>query len=104
MVERLTHLTRTFRRLGIRLEEYVSLKVIAMLQNTGTKANEVSQIQERYIKVLRTFLEMTVPSQPNRLTELLRCLPEVQAAASLLLESKMFYVPFLLNNDLISRL
>jgi len=45
--------------------------------STGTKANEVSQIQERYIKVLRTFLEMTVPSQPNRLTELLRCLPEV---------------------------
>jgi len=35
MVERLTYLTRSFRRLGIRLEEYVTLKVIAMLQNTG---------------------------------------------------------------------
>lgn len=35
MVERLTHLTRTFRRLGIKIEEYVVLKVISMLQNTG---------------------------------------------------------------------
>jgi len=36
MVERLTHLTRAFRRLHIRIEEYVTLKVISMLQNTGT--------------------------------------------------------------------
>ncbi|ODN02805.1 Hormone receptor 4 [Orchesella cincta] len=103
MVERLTHLTRTFRRLGIRTEEYVTLKVISMLQNTGTKSNEVGQIQDRYIRVLRTFLEVNSPGQPNRLSDLLRCLPEVQAAASLLLESKMFYVPFLLNSALLQR-
>jgi nuclear receptor subfamily 6 group A len=103
MVERLTFLTRSFRRLGIRIEEYVTLKVIAMLQNTGTKSPEVGVIQERYVKYLRTFLEVTCPSHPNRLTDLLRTLPEVQAAASLLLESKMFYVPFLLNSALIQR-
>jgi len=39
MVERLTHLTRSFRRIGIRIEEYVTLKVIAMLQNTGECVN-----------------------------------------------------------------
>jgi len=51
---------------------------------------------------LRTFAEYNYPQQPNRVEELLVKLPEVQEAAGLLLESKMFYVPFLLNSTITS--
>ena len=67
---------------------------------------------------LRTFAEYNYPQQPNRVEELLVKLPEVrlsppspsllvsslqvQEAAGLLLESKMFYVPFLLNSTIVS--
>lgn len=95
---------------------------------------ELEGIQERYIQVLRSYLQHTAPNNPGRLGELLAHIPEVslhnsqsflhilsiqfdkrvitnvisihffffvaqiQAAASLLLESKMFYVPFVLNS------
>jgi len=51
---------------------------------------------------LRTFTEYNFPQEPNRVEELLVKLPEVQEAAGLLLESKMFYVPFLLNSTISS--
>jgi nuclear receptor subfamily 6 group A len=51
---------------------------------------------------LRTFTEYNYPQQPNRVEELLVKLPEVQEASGLLLESKMFYVPFLLNSTITS--
>uniref|UniRef100_A0A182YPQ7 NR LBD domain-containing protein n=1 Tax=Anopheles stephensi TaxID=30069 RepID=A0A182YPQ7_ANOST len=59
---------------------------------------ELESIQERYIQVLRSYLQHTVPHNPNRLSDLLAHIPEIQTAASLLLESKMFYVPFVLNS------
>ncbi|XP_054271439.1 hormone receptor 4 isoform X2 [Macrosteles quadrilineatus] len=99
MVEKITHVTLIFRRIKLRIEEYVLLKVIIML-NPATRggANELETIQERYMNCLKTYVEYMAPSQPSRFHELLLCLPEVQTAASLLLESKMFYVPFLLNS------
>ena len=87
-------------------------------------------IHSRYMSCLRTFAEYNYPQQPNRVEELLVKLPEVrqshnfpvlqilnflrkksinvpfshqvQEAAGLLLESKMFYVPFLLNSTITS--
>ena len=80
-------------------------------------------IHSRYMSCLRTFTEYNYPQQPNRVEELLVKLPEVrcklgvfiledisfisffhqvQEAAGLLLESKMFYVPFLLNSTITS--
>jgi len=99
MVEKITHVTLIFRRIKLRIEEYVLLKVVIML-NPATRggANELEAIQERYMNCLKTYVEYTAPNQPSRFHELLLCLPEVQTAASLLLESKMFYVPFLLNS------
>merc|ERR1719200_108559 len=55
-------------------------------------------IHEKYLACLRSFAKKHFPNQPNRVDDLLVRLPEVQVAASLLLESKMFYVPFLLNS------
>uniref|UniRef100_A0A182PMS3 Hormone receptor 4 n=1 Tax=Anopheles epiroticus TaxID=199890 RepID=A0A182PMS3_9DIPT len=94
MVEKMTQITIMFRRIKLKMEEYVCLKVYILL-NTEV---ELESIQERYIQVLRSYLQHTVPHNPNRLNDLLAHIPEIQTAASLLLESKMFYVPFVLNS------
>ncbi|XP_018371210.1 PREDICTED: hormone receptor 4 [Trachymyrmex cornetzi] len=101
MVEKITYVTLMFRRVRLRMEEYVCLKVITMLsQDTKSRGStlELEQIQERYMSCLRSFVEHSAPQQPGRFHDLLVRLPEVQSAATLLLESKMFYVPFLLNS------
>ncbi|KAF6204780.1 hypothetical protein GE061_018942 [Apolygus lucorum] len=106
MVEKITHVTLMFRRIKLTMHEYVCLKVIIMLNSGQSSAaarggtTELEAIQERYMTCLRTFVEHTAPNQPNRFHDLLVRLPEVQSAASLLLESKMFYVPFLLNSTI----
>jgi len=99
MVERITHVTMMLQRCQLRMEEYVCLKVIAMLsQPNGNSSVELETIQERYMQCLQSFVERNYPQSPGRFSDLLTRLPEVQSAATLLLESKMFYVPFLLNS------
>ncbi|XP_043471799.1 hormone receptor 4 isoform X2 [Leptopilina heterotoma] len=98
MVEKITYVTHMFRRVKLRMEEYVCLKVIAMLSQAQGATVELEQIQERYVNCLKSFLEHSAPNQPGRFQDLIIRLPEVQSAATLLLESKMFYVPFLLNS------
>lgn len=85
------------------MQEYVCLKVVAMLTQEGNvQHKELEAIHDRYMNCLRTFTEYNFPQEPNRVEELLVKLPEVQEAAGLLLESKMFYVPFLLNSTISS--
>ncbi|XP_018318596.1 hormone receptor 4 isoform X2 [Agrilus planipennis] len=102
MVEKITHVTMMFRRIKLTMEEYVCLKVITMLNQGRPGINisnmELEGIQERYMTCLRAYTQHVYPDQPTRFQELLFRLPEVQSAAALLLESKMFYVPFLLNS------
>ncbi|XP_046473226.1 hormone receptor 4 isoform X1 [Neodiprion pinetum] len=98
MVEKITYVTLMFRQVKLRMEEYVCLKVITMLSQARDGTLELEQIQERYMSCLRSFVEHSAPQQPGRFHDLLVRLPEVQSAAALLLESKMFYVPFLLNS------
>ncbi|XP_073993834.1 nuclear hormone receptor 4 isoform X2 [Rhodnius prolixus] len=100
MVEKITHVTLMFRRIKLTMHEYVCLKVIIMLNPGRGATSELEAIQERYMTCLRTYVEHSSPNQPNRFHDLLVRLPEVQSAASLLLESKMFYVPFLLNSTI----
>jgi len=50
------------------------------------------------MQCLQSYVEHNYPQSPGRFSDLLTRLPEVQAAATLLLDSKMFYVPFLLNS------
>ncbi|XP_014251568.1 hormone receptor 4-like isoform X2 [Cimex lectularius] len=100
MVEKITHVTLMFRRIKLTMQEYVCLKVIIMLNPARGGSNELEAIQERYMTCLRTYVEHNSPNNPNRFHDLLVRLPEVQSAASLLLESKMFYVPFLLNSTI----
>lgn len=105
MVEKITHVTLMFRRVKLRMEEYVCLKVIIMLtqsayytqftllvtvffvfftsffqsyvSDNGSTTNELETIQERYTSCLKTYVEHTFPMQPNRLQDLLHRLPEV---------------------------
>lgn len=98
LVEHLAQLTASFRRLRLCIEEYVCLKVVIMQSQEDTQGRrELETIQERYLTALRVFVENRFPQQPGRFKDLLARLPEVQGAAALLVQSKMFYVPFLLN-------
>ncbi|XP_014369452.1 hormone receptor 4 isoform X4 [Papilio machaon] len=94
VVEKMTQITCVFRRIQLRMEEYVCLKVYILLN----QEIELEGIQDRYVQVLRSYLEHAAPHHPGRLQELFARIPEIQAAANLLLESKMFYVPFVLNS------
>ncbi|XP_049782282.1 hormone receptor 4 [Schistocerca cancellata] len=98
MVEKITHVTLMFRKIKLQMEEYVCLKVITMLNQGRGSTTELEAIQERYTMCLRSFVENKFPQQHSRFHDLILRLPEVQSAATLLLESKMFYVPFLLNS------
>jgi len=101
MVEKITKVITSFRTFRLTMEEYVCLKVVAMLTQQGSvQHSSLDIIHDRYMTCLRTFSEYNFPQEPNRVEELLVKLPEVQEAAALLLESKMFYVPFLLNSTI----
>lgn len=103
MVEKITKVITSFRSFRLSMQEYVCLKVVAMLTQEGNvQHKELEQIHDRYMSCLRTFTEYNFPQEPNRVEALLVKLPEVQEAAGLLLESKMFYVPFLLNSTISS--
>jgi nuclear receptor subfamily 6 group A len=102
MIEKITHVTLMFRQIKLTMEEYVCLKVITMLNQakpaSSSGNSELESIHERYMTCLRVYTQHMYPQQTTRFQDLLGRLPEIQSAASLLLESKMFYVPFLLNS------
>jgi len=100
MVEKITKVIAIFRQFQLKMEEYVCLKVIAMVAQEDLNNPTLNVIHEKYLACLRSFAKKHFPNQPNRVDDLLVRLPEVQVAASLLLESKMFYVPFLLNSTI----
>merc|ERR1711879_283961 len=100
MVEKITKVIAVFRSCHLRIEEYVCLKVLAMVAEDDGKSPALDLIYKRYLNCLKMFTMKYFPSQPNRVEELLIRLPEVKTAAALLLESKMFYVPFLLNSSI----
>ncbi|KAF8796961.1 hormone receptor 4-like [Argiope bruennichi] len=101
LVERLARLADNFRRMALCMEEYVCLKVIIMQSSEEIKdQKELEAIHDRYMKALQVFVEHRFPQQTTRFSDLLACIPEVQATASLVVQSKMFYVPLFLNTSL----
>ena len=95
MVEKITKVMTSFRNFRLSMQEYVCLKVVAMLTQEGIKSKknaandlflflsgnvqhkELEVIHDRYMNCLRTFTEYNYPQQPNRVEELLVKLPEV---------------------------
>lgn len=94
MVEKMTQITIMFRRIKLKMEEYVCLKVYILLNRgelnklRAKKASfcsfclsftevELEHIQERYVQVLRSYLQHIAPHNTNRLSDLLAHIPEV---------------------------
>ena len=97
MVEKITKVITTFRNFRLTMQEYVCLKVVAMLTTqegieSGSSVDsigvifsfsgivqdkELEQIHDRYMNCLKTFIEYNFPQEPNRVQELLVKLPEV---------------------------
>ncbi|TRY63599.1 hypothetical protein TCAL_12581 [Tigriopus californicus] len=78
MVEKITKVIALFRQCKLKMEEYVCLKVIAMVATAGRMDK---------LTIFIPFKKFSIHFQ-------------VRVAAGLLLESKMFYVPFLLNSSI----
>ncbi|XP_028967280.1 hormone receptor 4-like [Galendromus occidentalis] len=97
LVDKLTRLALCLRRGEVTMEEYVCLKVLLMLNHDDSQS-ALTPIKDRYLGALRTHLSHTKSSQPIRLDYLLGLSRLVEGAADLLMKSKMFYVPFLLNS------
>ncbi|CAG9534343.1 unnamed protein product [Cercopithifilaria johnstoni] len=111
LVEKFTTLLHSFSRLKITLEAYVCLKAITLLHYTPYTCDEtaidvkesmvrsvyvrkVSIIQDQFVKALQIHLSQH--ENGARLTDILTWLPMLHSASSVLLHSKMFYVPFLI--------
>lgn len=144
LVSELCAVRFAFKSLGLTLNEFVTLKVIAMtsivVDSGGSRGQQqqdnqqqpdiadpssVLRIRDRYLKALVSYLVHKKPPLgsgtcstaaltlngtggntalgPNtghvlaRMNSLLNLLAQVSSAANLLLQSKMFYVPFLMN-------
>ncbi|KAI1724298.1 zinc finger, c4 type (two domains) domain-containing protein [Ditylenchus destructor] len=111
LVDKFTNLFYSFCRLRITLEAYVCLKAITILHYTppnqeteevGSKSakmhagffRKVSIIQDQFVKALQIHLSQC--ENGPRLSDILTWLPMLHSASSVLLHSKMFYVPFLI--------
>lgn len=120
MVEKMTQITIMFRRIKLRMEEYVCLKVYILLNKGNNRKSkicihsrqlisnlfrflevELEGIQERYVQVLKSYLQHTAPNNPGRLGELLAHIPEVSAFAMrtfLILFADMTYLYKVINS------
>jgi len=77
MVEKITKVIAIFRQFQLKMEEYVCLKVIAMVSQEDLNNPTLDVIHEKYLACLRSFAKKHFPNQPNRVEELLVRLPEV---------------------------
>uniref|UniRef100_A0AC35UE51 Nuclear receptor domain-containing protein n=1 Tax=Rhabditophanes sp. KR3021 TaxID=114890 RepID=A0AC35UE51_9BILA len=115
LVEKFTSLLNSFSKLHITHEAYVCLKAITLLhyapptdalallteqneakngKTPSSQIKKVSTIQDQFVKALQIHLSQC--EDGPRLTDILTWLPMLHSASSVLLHSKMFYVPFLI--------
>lgn len=99
LVQELCSVRHELKSVCLTLKEFVALKVVAMTTippNCDFFDTNVVHIRDKYLNALITHLSSREGTH-SRLTALLNCLQHVTNAATLLLQSKMFYVPFLMN-------
>jgi len=123
LVQELCSVRFQFKSIALTLKEFVALKVVAMTTIQPTCDffdTNVVHIRDKYLNALIAHLSerqdvsvVAVRRHANdatadsvathsRMTSLLNCLQHVTNAATLLLQSKMFYVPFLMNSGSLS--
>nr|KAG5693174.1 hypothetical protein BaRGS_035372 [Batillaria attramentaria] len=110
VMQRVTRVILQFAQLGITRKELVCLEVILLLTQDSQgsiptfsdeqqqKDPAVQRIVRTYEKVLQRYILERFPSEANRFGDLLAQLPEIRTASLHLLNSKMIYIPFLLNS------
>jgi len=102
LVHELCSVRFQFKSISLSLSEFVALKVVAMTTigpNCDFFDTNVSNIRDKYLNALIVYLNRNSSQTHARMTSLLNCLQHVTNAANLLLQSKMFYVPFLMNSN-----
>lgn len=90
----------------IRLEEYVLLKIIVMTSRDNRCEDEddaddedakiIDEIHDKYLNLLRIYCK----NEEKREKEILNSIVYIKESANLLINSKMFYVPFLLTANI----
>uniref|UniRef100_A0A8R1E0R3 Uncharacterized protein n=1 Tax=Caenorhabditis japonica TaxID=281687 RepID=A0A8R1E0R3_CAEJA len=103
LVTRFTTLIHSFSNLKVSPEAYVCIKAITLLHLSAhstldkTVIDKVNVLQDHFVKTLQIHLHQPgEDSTTSSLAQILDWLPELRNASSVLLHSKMFYVPFLL--------
>ena len=90
----------SFAKLQISVEAYVCLKAITLLhfvnadEPDNMNSKKVSLIQDQFVKALQIHLSQSETGP--RLSDIFAWLPNLHSTSSFLLNSKMFYVPFLI--------
>lgn len=103
LVQALAKVNVYLKCLEITLEEYVLLKIIIMcspesefLNGLTNDLTIIKHVHDTHLSALATLCSM----ERNRLEQLLNSIYIIEEAANILIESKMFYVPFLLTTNL----
>lgn len=106
LIEYLCKVKLYLKSINLKMEEYVLLKVIIMTMMTSEKRQEllsereaagldiIERINCKYLNVLSCY------SSPSRYKMILRSIHLIEKCATILLDSKMFYVPFLLTSNI----
>ncbi|CAL2051603.1 CBN-NHR-91 protein [Caenorhabditis brenneri] len=103
LVHQFTLLLKSFSNLKVSPEAYVCIKAITLLHLSADSTldksiiDKVNTLQDHFVKTLQIHLHQPgEDQQTTSLAQILDWLPELRKASSVLLHSKMFYVPFLL--------
>lgn len=100
LVEKITVCMHIFEVLRITKEEFVCLKTILLLNQVESQidARAIHEARTQQIELLRCFLRLNFPDQPNRFMELMYQLPRIRDSADILLKNRLIYIPFLFNS------
>ncbi|XP_076454831.1 hormone receptor 4-like [Babylonia areolata] len=99
VMERVSRVMATFRRLGLTRKELAALQVLLLLYSEEPQTEPVlQQIMHVYQEALRHHILERFPSEANRIGDLLTQLSEICVVSRYLLHSKLAFVPFLLNS------
>lgn len=114
LIEALARVNVYLRLIEITLEEYVLLKIIILSSNydkeaiefkdsnNNCKDNELNSKDENIIQTIHEqhLQALQFITEQHRYEKILNSIKVVQEAASILIRSKMFYVPYLLTTNL----
>lgn len=102
LVSSLCRVRLAFKQCSLTMYEYAALKVVVMTSADDLQEDVVS-IRDKYLHALASHLTHSRGQHAthSRMSSLLSCVSHVSNAASLLLQSKMFYVPFLMQSNLL---